>query len=53
MLLAKYKLYISMFGHFTTLWMKGLKHFIGSKAFLEYLNYIDDIYRNIKECKTE
>ena len=27
----------------------GTKHFNGSKAFTEYLNYMDDIYKNIEE----
>ena len=27
----------------------GLKHSIGSKAFMEYSNYMDDIYKNIEE----
>ena len=27
----------------------GLKHFNGSKAFIEYLNNKDDIYKNIEE----
>ena len=27
----------------------GTKHFNGSKAFIEYLNYMDDIYKNIEE----
>ena len=27
----------------------GLKHFCDSKAFIEYLNYVDDIYKNIEE----
>ena len=27
----------------------GKKHFNGSKAFIEYLNYMDDIYKNIEE----
>ena len=26
----------------------GLKHFNGSKAFIEYLNDMDDIYKNIE-----
>ena len=28
----------------------GLKHFDDSKAFIEYLNFMDDIYKNIDEC---
>ena len=28
----------------------GLKHFNESKAFMEYLNEMDDIYEDIKEC---
>ena len=27
----------------------GLKHLIDSKTFIEYLNYMDDIYKNIEE----
>ena len=27
----------------------GLKHFSDSKAFIEYLNDVDDIYKNIEE----
>ena len=27
----------------------GLKHFNGSKTFIEYLNNTDDIYKNIEE----
>ena len=27
----------------------GLKHFDDSKAFIEYLNFMDDIYKNIDE----
>ena len=27
----------------------GTKHFSGFKAFIEYLNYMDDIYKNIEE----
>ena len=27
----------------------GLKHFNGSKAFIEYLKYMDNIYKNIEE----
>ena len=29
--------------------MTGLKHFKDSKAFIEYSNYMDDIYKNIEE----
>ena len=28
----------------------GLKHFNDSKAFTEYSNDMDDIYKNIEEC---
>ena len=28
----------------------GLKHFDDSKSFIEYLNDMDDIYKNIEEC---
>ena len=28
----------------------GLKHFDNSKAFIEYSNDMDDIYKNIEEC---
>ena len=28
----------------------GLKHFNDSKAFIEYSNNMDDIYKNIEEC---
>ena len=28
---------------------KGLKHFNDSKAFIEYSNDMDDIYKNIEE----
>ena len=28
---------------------KGLKHFIDSKAFIEYSNDMEDIYKNIEE----
>ena len=27
----------------------GLKHFNDSKAFIEYSNYMDDIYKDIEE----
>ena len=30
--------------------MKGLKHFNHSKAFIEYSDDMDDIYKNIEEC---
>ena len=30
--------------------MKGLKHFNDSKAFIEYSDDMDDIYKNIEEC---
>ena len=29
-------------------WMEGLKHFNDSKAFIEYSNKMDDIYKNIE-----
>ena len=28
---------------------KGLKHFYDSKTFIEYSNYMDDIYKNIED----
>ena len=37
---AKYQFLISK---------QGLKHFNDSKAFIEYLNYMNDIYKNIQE----
>ena len=29
---------------------RGLKHWNNSKVFIEYLNYMGDIYKNIGEC---
>ena len=31
----------------------GLKYLNDSKAFIEYSNDMDDIYKNIEECKTK
>ena len=28
----------------------GLKHFNASKAFIEYSNDIDDVYKSVEEC---
>ena len=30
----------------------GLKHFNDSKAFIEYSNHMDEIYKNIEEYKS-
>ena len=44
---AKYQYLISK------MWKVGLNHYDDSKAFIEYSNYMQDVYKNIEEYNLE